>query len=59
MTAIALAGMHRSGTTMVAKALRAAGLHLGSDEELLPPAPDNPDGFEEHAAFVRLDDDLL
>jgi hypothetical protein len=59
MSAVAIAGMHRSGTTMVAKALRSAGLHLGKEEDLIPPAPDNPDGFEEHAAFVRLDDDLL
>lgn len=59
MTAVAVTGMHRSGTSMVARVLRAGGLHLGSDDDLLPPAPDNPEGFFEHAGFVRLDDELL
>jgi Sulfotransferase family len=44
---------------MVAKLLRLAGLYLGSDEDFVPPAPDNPGGFFEHAAFVDLDEDLL
>ena len=44
---------------MVAKLLRLAGLYLGSDDEFVPPAPDNPGGFFEHAAFVDLDEDLL
>lgn len=56
---IAVGGMHRAGTSMVAKALRLAGLHLGSDGDLVDPAPDNPGGFFEHARVVRLDDDLL
>jgi hypothetical protein len=59
MTAIAVTGMHRTGTSMVARALRFAGVYLGDDRDLLEPAPDNPDGFFEHAGFVRLDDDLL
>src|SRR5436190_13374452 len=59
MSAIAIAGMHRSGTSMVAKALRQGGLYLGEDADLVMPAPDNPEGFYEHARFVTLDDDLL
>jgi Sulfotransferase family len=51
--------MHRAGTSMVANALRVAGLYLGSDDEFVPPAPDNPGGFFEHAGFVNLDEDLL
>jgi hypothetical protein len=57
--AVVIAGMHRSGTSMVAKALSSAGLYLGPESELIPPAPDNPSGFFEHEAFVRLNDDLL
>jgi hypothetical protein len=59
MTPVAITGMHRTGTSMIAKALRLAGLYLGEDSDLVEPAPDNPEGFFEHAAFVRLDDDLL
>jgi hypothetical protein len=56
---ILITGMHRTGTSMVAKALHLAGLYLGREPDLIEAAPDNPSGFYEHAAFVRLDDDLL
>jgi Sulfotransferase family len=59
MNPIAIAGMHRAGTSMVAKELRIAGLHLGPDADFVLPAPDNPGGFFEHAGFVSLDEDLL
>ena len=59
MNPIAIAGMHRAGTSMVAKQLRIAGLHLGADADFVPPAADNPGGFFEHAAFVRFNEDLL
>ena len=59
MTPIAIAGMHRAGTSMVAKALMQAGLHLGDDHELIEAAPDNPEGFFEHRDVVALNDDLL
>lgn len=56
---VAVVGMHRSGTSMVAKLLSQAGLHLGPDEALMPPAPENPEGFFEHLAFVALNDEVL
>jgi hypothetical protein len=59
MNPIAVTGMHRTGTSMVARAMRLAGVYLGDDDDLVEPAPDNPDGFFEHAGFVRLADDLL
>ncbi|MGN6608331.1 MAG: sulfotransferase [Jatrophihabitans sp.] len=59
MTGIAVTGMHRAGTSMVAHALSRSGLYLGAPSRMLPAAPDNPEGFFEHAAFVRLADDLL
>ncbi len=59
MSPIAITGMHRTGTSMVSKALMLAGLHLGDKEELVGPAPDNPEGFFEHEGFVQVNDDLL
>jgi hypothetical protein len=51
--------MHRSGTSMVAKLLQEAGLYLGTIDDLMPPAEQNPEGFYEHLGFVRLNDELL
>jgi hypothetical protein len=59
MHPIAIAGMHRAGTSMIANALRLAGLYLGPDANFLPPATDNPSGFFEHAGFVHFNEDLL
>jgi hypothetical protein len=57
--AIVVTGMHRTGTSMIAKILRLGGLWLGRDEDMIDPAPDNPEGFFEHARVVRLNDELL
>jgi hypothetical protein len=35
---VAIVGMHRSGTSMVAKLLQQAGLNLGAEADLMPPA---------------------
>jgi hypothetical protein len=56
---LCVTGMHRSGTSMVARLLNVCGLDLGPERDLLPPAFDNPAGFWENADFVRLDDALL
>ena len=42
-----IAGMHRSGTSMVARALAACGLELGSESELIGPTADNEWGHWE------------
>ena len=59
MTAVCIAGMHRSGTSLVARLLKECGVFLGAEEELLPAAPENRDGFYEHAALTRLNDEIL
>jgi len=59
LSPICVAGMHRSGTSMVARLLSLCGLYLGPDKELSRAAADNPQGFWEHADFVRLNDELL
>src|SRR6266550_3964837 len=56
---VAVTGMHRTGTSMIAKVLRLGGLWLGRDEDMIDPAPDNPEGFFEHASVVRLNEELL
>ena len=56
---IFIAGMHRSGTSMIARLLALCGLDLGEEHELVPPTPDNPDGYWEHERFVELNDQLL
>ena len=55
--ALLVLGMHRSGTSAVAGALRLAGVDLGAD--LMAPAADNPKGFFEHAGVVAIHDRLL
>ena len=59
MTAVCVAGMHRSGTSMIARALHAGGVDLGPPGCLKAPAPDNREGFWEHEGFVELNDRLL
>lgn len=56
---VCIAGMHRSGTSMVAKLLRDGGLYLGDDADLMPAADDNPEGFWEYADIVTLNDAVL
>ena len=56
---VCIAGMHRSGTSMVASLLRRAGLYLGEEADLLPSAEGNPDGYFENRKFVDLNEELL
>ena len=59
MTAVCIAGMHRSGTSLVARVLRDCGFDLGPSRDLMPAAPDNPEGFWENLRFVRINDRIL
>ncbi len=56
---ICIAGMHRSGTSMVARLLNLSGVYLGPPSELMPASPANPEGYWEHIYFDRLNDALL
>ncbi|MGB8647678.1 MAG: sulfotransferase [Anaerolineae bacterium] len=56
---VCITGMHRSGTSMVARLLNLSGLFLGRDEDLINPEPDNPEGYWENRRFVQLNDALL
>jgi hypothetical protein len=44
---------------MIARILNLCGLSLGREEDLVPPAPDNPDGFWENRRFQEINDQLL
>ena len=57
--AICIAGAHRSGTSMLTRLLHRSGLDLGPENNLMPAAADNPDGFWENLSFVRLNDEIL
>src|SRR5947209_8906969 len=56
---VCIAGMHRSGTSMVARLLHQCGLCFGPESEWLRPATDNAEGFWENVHFVNLNDDIL
>jgi hypothetical protein len=56
---LCIAGMHRSGTSMIAGLLHSCGLDLGPTKDFLPPAPNNPEGFWESRSFLRLNDAVL
>lgn len=56
---ICIAGMHRSGTSMVSRVNNLCGLYLGPESELSTPAWDNKEGFWENAHFVAINDRIL
>jgi hypothetical protein len=57
--AVCVAGMHRSGTSMIARILAECGVYLGEPQELLPATEANPEGHFEHAEIVALNDAIL
>jgi hypothetical protein len=56
---ICIAGMHRSGTSMITRLLNLCGLYLGPEKEVAVSAFDNEAGFWENSRFVRHNDELL
>jgi hypothetical protein len=55
--AIAVLGMHRSGTSAITRGLAAMGVYLGND--FLDAQPENPTGYWEDRGIVELDERLL
>lgn len=55
--ALGISGMHRSGTSLTASILAAAGIHLG--DELLAAGSGNPRGHFEDLAFYQLHQRIL
>ena len=56
---ICVAGMPRSGTSMITQLLHRCGVNLGPPEQLMPASINNTDGFWENLRFVRLNERLL
>lgn len=56
---VCIVGMHRSGTSLIARLLQQSGLHLGSEESLLGGSIGNQDGHFEHLGFIELNDAIL
>ena len=54
-----ITGMHRSGTSLVARLLHECGVALGPERELKKRAADNRDGYFENRSFVRLNDAII
>ncbi|MEO6191543.1 MAG: glycosyltransferase [Thermoanaerobaculia bacterium] len=54
---VVIAGMHRSGTSLVASYLASLGVHMG--DRLLPADSRNPHGYFEDADFVELHGRIL
>lgn len=52
-------GMHRSGTSLVARACDTAGISAGPPEEFLSAQDDNPDGFYESRHLVAINESVL
>jgi len=57
--AICILGMHRSGTSTITRAINLLGAFLGEEKDLIPAAPDNPEGFWERSDVVALHDRIL
>jgi hypothetical protein len=55
--AVLLLGMHRSGTSAIARGLCALGVYLGSD--FLDAQPENPTGYWEDKGVVEIDERVL
>ena len=51
--------MHRSGTSTVTRAINLLGVQLGEPAKMMPPTPDNAEGYWEHLEFYDLQVRLL
>ena len=55
--AVLVLGMHRSGTSALARAVQMLGVYLGNN--FLSPRPDNPTGYWEDKHICDLNERLL
>jgi hypothetical protein len=56
---ICIAGMHRSGTSLITRLLNLSGLDLGQAPDLQPANEHNPEGYWENRKFVAINDEVL
>jgi GT2 family glycosyltransferase len=51
--------MHRTGSSVTARALNLLGMSLGNPDHLLKPQPDNPEGFWESQPLQEINEEIL
>lgn len=56
---VIIAGMHRSGTSMVSRLLRDCGVYLGKEDSLAGSSADNENGFWENLRLVQVNEAVL
>jgi hypothetical protein len=56
---VCVLGMHRSGTSLIARILNLLGLFLGPDQHLMKATEDNPRGYWEHQTISDLNEEIL
>jgi len=56
---VLITGMHRSGTSVIARLLADCGCYFGRPEDLMPAKPDNPAGFWEHLEAFEINEGIL
>lgn len=56
---LCIAGMHRSGTSMITRMLNLCGVYLGEDSEMLGSTPSNPKGHWENVSMMNINRELL
>jgi hypothetical protein len=56
---ICVAGMPRSGTSLVTRLLHRCGVDLGPPEQMMPASPNNTEGYWENLLFVGINERLL
>jgi GT2 family glycosyltransferase len=57
--AICVLGMHRSGTSVIARSINLLGAYIGEENDLLPSREENPEGFWENKDIVELHENIL
>ncbi len=58
-TIVCVLGMHRSGTSLVARVLNVLGVDLGPEEHLMRPSSANPAGHWESKPIQGINDEIL
>ena len=58
-TVVCVLGMHRSGTSLVARVLNVLGVDLGPEEHLMRPSSANPTGHWENKPITGINDEIL
>ena len=56
---VVVAGMHRSGTSLIAEILNAMGVYAGEPSDLAPPDMFNPTGYWEHRVAAEINREIL